>query len=404
MEHGSGLPILWKAGSYKEVDTEGLKGLWFKTLSWKGGEKFIQLNVIAYTYDDALGPQANTKDCLELDLHLAKDPWTRLEMVYEEIKGSISQMKFHVEPEVTLIDVRTMWEETPRLDVRVNAESKEKRIYPTLSSIKSSDQERQVDVKDLLFRKSLPDLAMLVSVREKVVIGKKTLLPEMIFVLKIVHNQDQDEDKKMKEENFNLSKFKSERDALVEHGGKNNVIEFVADVVHEKKEIMGYLMEYAENGSLLNYFEMTDPEEISTDDTRKWVRQLFDGLASLHGKNYVVATIHPSTCLIDGNRNLKLAGLGRKRIKSDMPLSMALWDALQQEKRLVPLATKETDLYMAGVLSCMILSKSTKLGVPKLEAMAKYCPRRWLGCLLVCLSDQGISALRCAELLKKPEE
>ena len=69
-------------------------------------------------------------------------------------------------------------------------EEKEKRIYPTLNYVESSDRERQVEFQDLLFNKNLRNFAMLVSVREQVVIGEEILTPGMLFVLKIVENQD----------------------------------------------------------------------------------------------------------------------------------------------------------------------------------------------------------------------
>ena len=207
----------------------------------------------------------------------------------------------------------------------------------------------------------------------------------------------------MKESNFNLSKFKSERHALIQHIGNDHVVRFVADVVHKtkvhEKEVIGYLMEYVENGSLLDY--LTTKRTVTDDMRQKWVRQLFDGLASLHDKNYVVVTIHPSTCLIDGNENLKIAGLGRKLMRIDMPLPKALSDALKQGKSLIPLATKETDLFMAGTLAYMILSKSTILRLPEKwngEDQAKTT--LWELCIIRCISDQSISARACATVLR----
>ena len=356
MEIGSGRLLLCKSGIYK-TDGRGQENLWFKTLYWNERRRFQQVNIHAYTYIDELYPHDETEDCLELDLRRTTDPSLRLNILCKEIEKNISQIEFSDEPQVTLIDVKTLYtpegEDRLRVDVRVKPEEEEKRIYPTLNYIESSDRERQVEFQDLLFKKNLRNFAMLVSVRDQVVIGGETWTPGILFVLKIVENQDQKEDEAMKESNFNFSKFKSERHALIQHSRNDHVARFVADVVDQKgvhgNEVFGYLMEYVENGSLLDYLTT---KKFVTDDTRKkWVRQLFDGLASLHDQNYVVATIHPSTCLIDGNENLKIAGLGRKRIRIDMPLPTALSDALKQGKSLVPLATKETDLFMAGILS-----------------------------------------------------
>ena len=409
MEFGSGRLLLCKAGIYK-TGGPGQEDLWFKTLYWNERTRLLQVNIEAYTYIDGLYPHDETEDCLELDLRRTTNPSLRLQILCKEIEKNISQVKFVDEPQVTLIDVKTLYtpegEDRLLVDVCVSPEEEEKRIYPTLNYIESSDRERQVEFQDLLFEKNLRNFAMLVSVRDQVVIGKETWAPGMLFVLKIVENQDQKEDEAMEESNFNFSKFKSERHALIQHSGDDHVVRFVADVVDQKEvhenEVFGYLMEYVENGSLLDYLTI---ERLVTDDMRKkWVKQLFDGLASLHDKNYVVVTIHPSTCLIDGNENLKIAGLGRKRMKIDMPLPEALSDALKQGKDLVPRATKKTDLFMAGTLAYMILSKSTILRLPENGGMAdiEYCSKTplWKICIIRCISDQSISAGTCAKILK----
>ena len=240
------------------------------------------------------------------------------------------------------------------------------------------------------------------SVREKTVIGQRTLVPELHLVMKTVENQNQAEDETLGETNSNLSKFKRERDALIQNSKNEHVIGFVADVVHEHK-VVGFLMECAKNGSLLaNLKAAEDTKRTLTDDTRKqWVMQFFQGLASLHDEGYVVANIHPKNCLVDADDNLKSSGLGRKHIKKDMPLPLVLSTALTQQKRLVPLTTRETDLYMAGLLAYMVLSKGVTLKVPTITEIADInnCPMLWRVCIGRCIRSQNLLARECVAIL-----
>lgn len=81
---------------------------------------------------------------------------------------------------------------------------------------------------------------------------------------------------------------------MIQNSKNEHVIGFVADVVHGN-EVIGFLMEYAKNGSLLaNFKAAEDNKRTLTDDRRKqWVMQFFQGLARLHDEGYVVANIHP---------------------------------------------------------------------------------------------------------------
>ena len=230
------------------------------------------------------------------------------------------------------------------------------------------------------------------SVREKIVIEQRTLIPELHLIMKIVENQNQAEDETLGEINSNLSKFKRERDALIQNSKNEHVIEFVADVVHDN-EVIGFLMEYAKNGSfLVNLKTAENIKRILTDDTRKqWVMQLFQELASLHDEGYVVVNIYFKNCLVDADDNLKISDLGRKHIEKDMPLPLILATALTQQKRLVPLTTRETDLYMAGLLIYIILSKDVALKVPTATKIANInnCPMLWKLCIDTCVRSQN---------------
>ena len=105
--------------------------------------------------------------------------------------------------------------------------------------------------------------------REKIVIGQSILIFELHLILKVLENQSQTADKTFDEINFNFSKFKRERNALIENSENEYVIEFVADVVHGN-EIIEFLMKYANNGSFLSNFRAAeDIKRILIDDTRK---------------------------------------------------------------------------------------------------------------------------------------
>ena len=121
----------------------------------------------------------------------------------------------------------------------------------------------------------------------------------------------------------------------------------------------------------------------------------------MHDKDYVVAYIHSETCFIDSDENLKISDLERKRIAKDMPLSFELSYALTQQKRLIQHTTRETDLYMAGVLAYMVLSGGVELKEPAAPEIAniKNCPMPWKECVGNCIRSQNFSARECVAIL-----
>ena len=125
--------------------------------------------------------------------------------------------------------------------------------------------------------------------------------------------------------------------------------------------------------------------------------QFFQELVSLHDENYVVVNIHFENCLVDVDDNLKISDLERKHIKKDMLLSLVLFTVLTQQKRLVPLTTRETDLYMAGLLAYMILSKGVTLKVSTATEIANInnCPMPWRVCIGRCIRGKNLSAREC---------
>ncbi len=407
----NGRLILHKAGEWI-IDALS-KDLWFNTFYWMEGGNLKPVNIYVSTYSRALRLQDETGDSLELTLRRTPNAVDRLRFIWEAIKDHVYGIEFYDDPKVTRLTLETQYtadfEGKPvpgPLNVHIQSEDLETRIYPTLTEgpyhIGSSDPDRQVEVQNLRLEKHFQNLALLVSVREKTVIGQRTLVPELHLVMKTVENQNQAEDETLGETNSNLSKFKRERDALIQNSKNEHVIGFVADVVHGNK-VIGFLMEYAKNGSLLANLKATeDTKRTLTDDTRKqWVMQFFQGLASLHDKGYVVANIHPKNCLVDADDNLKISGLGRKHIKKDMPLPLVLSTALTQQKRLVPLTTRETDLYMAGLLAYMVLSKGVTLKVPTATEIANInnCPMPWRVCIGRCIRSKNLSAREYVAIL-----
>lgn len=407
----NGRLMLHKAGE-REINTLS-KDLWFNTLYWMEGGNLKPVNIYVSTYNRALSLQDETEDSLELTLRRTPNASDQLMIIWEAIKDHVYHIEFYDDPKVTRLALETQYtvdcEGKPvlgPLDIHVQSEDLETRIYPTLTQgpyhIGSSDPDRQVEVQNLRLEKHFQNLALLVSVREKTVIGQRTLVPELHLVMKTVENQDQAEDETLGETNSNLNKFKRERDALIQNHKNEHVIEFVADVIHGNK-VIGFLMEYAKKGSLLaNLKAAEEVKRTLTDDTRKqWVMQFFQGLASLHDEAYVVANIHPQNCLVDADDNLKISGLGRKHIKKDMPLPLVLSTALTQQKRLVPLTTRETDLYMAGLLAYMVLSRGVKLKEPTATEIANInnCPLQWKICVGNCIRSQTLSARKCVALL-----
>ncbi len=107
------------------------------------------------------------------------------------------------------------------------------------------------------------------SVREKTIIGQKTLISELYLIIKIVENQNQAENKIFDKINSNFSKFKRERDALIQNSQNKYIIEFVIDLIYSNK-IIGFLIEYAKNGSLLvNLKTVEDIKRILINNTKK---------------------------------------------------------------------------------------------------------------------------------------
>ena len=412
MDIPNGRLILYKAGEW-EINASS-KDLWFNTFYWMEGGNLKPVNIYAFTYSRALRLQGETGDSFELTLRRTPNASDRLMIIWAAIMDLAYDVKFYDDPRVTRLTLETQYtvdfegkSVLGPLNVHVQFEDLETRIYPTLTEgpyhIGSSDSDRQVEVQNLRLEKHLQNLALLVSVREKTVIGQRILVPELHLILKAVENQHQAEDETLGETNSNLSDFKRERDALIQNSKNEHVIGFVADVVHGN-EVIGFLMEYAKNGSLLaNLKAAEDSKRTLTDDRRKqWVMQFFQGLARLHDEGYVVANIHPKNCLIDADDDLKISGLGRKHIEKDMPLPLVLSTALTQQNRLVPLTTRETDLYMAGLLAYMVLSKGVTFKVPTATEIANInnCPMPWKVCIGTCIRSENLSARECVAILR----
>lgn len=89
--------------------------------------------------------------------------------------------------------------------------------------------------------------------REKIVIEQNSLIFEFHLIMKIVKNQNQIKDEIFDEINFNFSKFKRERNALIQNNENEHVIEFVIGVIYEN-EIIEYLIKYTNNDSFLINF------------------------------------------------------------------------------------------------------------------------------------------------------
>lgn len=143
------------------------------------------------------------------------------------------------------------------LKIFVKFECQKTRIYSTLIEnlyyIENSNSKKQIEIQNLRLKKHFENFVLLMSMREKIVIEQNSLIFEFHLIMKIVKNQNQIKDEIFDEINFNFSKFKRERNALIQNNENEHVIEFVIGVIYEN-EIIEYLIKYTNNDSFLINF------------------------------------------------------------------------------------------------------------------------------------------------------
>jgi len=314
------------------------------------------------------------EDSLELDLSLAKYQRDKSSRIYEAIRDSLQDIQFY--DTVTNLKLQTT---DGRLHVHVVEDVNEIIHYPTVQNVMHLNC-RLVHERELKFDSHMSGFVYKVEHQGQILIKKEIPGPDTV------------------------DEFLYEVNALSALTGSPDIINFYGVVVDDYNNIKGLLIDYAEQGALVDviYHAAESGASIDWQMKQRWARQIVQGLSDVHEAGFVQGDFTLSNIVIDEEQNAKIIDINRRGcpVGWEPPEATPLIECNQRISMYIGV---KSDLFQLGMVLWALatmedepeahrrpLRIGSDIGVPK-----------WYRTIVnSCLSPDPRCRLQAAELLK----
>ncbi|KAJ1333609.1 serine/threonine-protein kinase TNNI3K [Microdochium nivale] len=318
-------------------------------------------------------------DSLEKDLSVAKYQRDKSSRIYEAIRESLQDIQFY--ETVTNLKLQTT---DGRLHVHVVEDVNEIIHYPTVQNIEHLQCKRVLE-RELEFDSHMSGFVYKVQHNGRVLIKKEIPGPDTV------------------------DEFLYEVNALSSLGCSPNIIRFYGVVVDDADHVKGLLIDFAEQGALVDviYHAAESGGSIDWQLKQRWARQIVQGLSDVHEAGFVQGDFTLSNIVIDDDQNAKIIDINRRGcpVGWEPPEVTPLIDCNQRISMYIGV---KSDLFQLGMVLWALATMEDEpeahrrplriggdIGVPK-----------WYRSIVhTCLHEDPRCRLQAAELLKQfPEE
>lgn len=269
----------------------------------------------------SLDYRSASDDSLEKDLLETKFQREKSAKIYEAIRESLQDIQFY--DTVTNLKLETT---NGRLHVHVVEDINEIIPYPTLRMVQHL-RCYQIPERDIEFDSHMSGFVYKVRVNGKTLIKKEIPGPDTV------------------------DEFLYEVNALSSLRFSENVIEFHGVVVDDDGHVKGLLIDYAEQGALMDV--IYDAQEHGLDlpwrMRQKWAYQIVQGLSDIHEAGFVQGDFTLSNIVIDHQGNAKIIDINRRGcpVGWEPPEATPLIDSNQRISMYIGV---KSDLYQLGMV------------------------------------------------------
>ncbi|KAH7030941.1 uncharacterized protein B0I36DRAFT_362732 [Microdochium trichocladiopsis] len=319
------------------------------------------------------------EDSLEKDLSLAKYQRDKSSRIYEAIRESLQDIQFY--DTVTNLKLQTT---DGRLHVHVVEDINEIIHYPTVQNILHL-QCRRIHERELDFDSHMSGFVYKVLHNGRVLIKKEIPGPDTV------------------------DEFLYEVNALSALRTSPDVINFYGVVVDDFNHVKGLLIDYAEQGALVDviYHAAESGGTIDWQLRERWARQIVQGLSDVHEAGFVQGDFTLSNIVIDEAQNAKIIDINRRGcpVGWEPPEATPLIDCNQRISMYIGV---KSDLFQLGMVLWALATMEDEPEAHRrpLRIGSDIGVPRWYRSIVnSCLHENPRCRLQAAELLRQfPEE
>ncbi|KXJ92293.1 hypothetical protein Micbo1qcDRAFT_162510 [Microdochium bolleyi] len=318
-------------------------------------------------------------DSLEKDLSVTKYQRDKSSRIYEAIRDSLQDIQFY--ETVTNLKLQTT---DGRLHVHVVEDVNEIIHYPTVQNIQHLHCRRVLE-RELEFDSHMSGFVYKVQHNGQVLIKKEIPGPDTV------------------------DEFLYEVNALSSLGSSPDIINFYGVVIDDAGHVKGLLIDFAEQGALVDviYHATESGGSIDWQLKQRWARQIVQGLSDVHEAGFVQGDFTLSNIVIDDAQNAKIIDINRRGcpVGWEPPEVTPLIECNQRISMYIGV---KSDLFQLGMVLWALATMEDEPEAHRRPLRIGHdigVPKWYRSIVHACLHEDPRCRLQAAELLKQfPEE